>query len=187
MRRQTSKGVTLVELMVVIAVVAILAVVAMPSYRELMDNYRVRTAAEDVISLISTARSGAVKLHRQVNVSFDNSDGWCVGASAAGAPAAGNQAGAAQPCSCGTAGKCMVDGDEVVIPGTKHRDVTLGVGPSIVFNGVTGATTDLLGRTITLHSPLKKFTATLTVTPLGQSELTIGKYVATPQPSEPAE
>ena len=174
-RRQTSKGVTLVELMVVIAVVAILAAVAMPSYRELMDNYRVRKAAEDVVSLISNARSGAVKLHRQVNVSFASGTDWCVGANSAGVPSSGQQAGTAAACTCGTAGSCMVDGEEVVIPPLKHPGVTLGVGStSLVFNGVTGATTGLSGSTIALHSPLNKFTATVTVTPLGQANLVIG-------------
>lgn len=177
-RRQTSKGVTLVELMVVIAVVAILAAVAMPSYRELMDNYRVRKAAEDVVSLISNARSGAVKLHREVNVSFTAGANWCVGAISADEPEDGDQAAGADPCSCGTSGDCTVDGEEVVIPPMKHPGVTLGSASSaFVFDGVTGATTPLVvanPRTITLHSPLNKFTATVTVTPLGQANLVIG-------------
>ena len=183
MHARNVKGVTLVELMVVIGVVAILAAVATPSYRELMDNYRVRSAAEDVVSLISNARSGAVKLHREVDVSFTTGADWCAGASAADEPQVGALAAGAEPCSCGTAGDCMVDSEEVVIPANKHGDVELEAGPSVVFNGVTGATTDLLGKSITLHSPLKKFTATVTVTPLGQSNLGVGKYVPpTPAP-----
>lgn len=174
MRTQTSKGFTLVELMVVIAVVAILAVVAMPSYRELMDNYRVRKAGEDVISLIANARSGAVKLHRQVNVSFPTAGtGWCAGANAGGAPTGGAQAGAAAACNCTTASACTVAAEELVIPVGKHPGVSLGAGSTVVFNGVTGATVGLAGGTVTLDSPLNKFTATVTVTPLGQASLAI--------------
>ena len=57
-----AKGVTLIELMVVIAVVAILAAAAMPAYRTLLDRYRIGKAAEDVISVISNARAGSVKI-----------------------------------------------------------------------------------------------------------------------------
>lgn len=177
MRRQQARGFTLVELMVVIAVVAILAVVAMPSYRELMDNYRVRKAGEDVISLISNARSGAVKLHREVgvNVAADGAS-WCAGAIAAPKPGDGVLAGSADPsaCTCSDTSKCVVEGELVVIPKDKHPGVTLGGGTSLVFNGVTGATTGLGGVEINLHSPLNKFTAKVVVTPLGQANLTIG-------------
>lgn len=174
MRRQQAEGFTLVELMVVIAVVAILAVVAMPSYRELLDNYRVRKAGEDVVSLISNARSGAVKLHRQVNVSFTSGASWCAGAKSAAAPSAGAQATAAGGCDCADPTTCKIDTEQVAIPTGKHVGVTMASATNaLVFNGVTGATTTLAGSTITLDSPLDKFSATVTVTPLGQANLVV--------------
>lgn len=174
MHGHNSKGFTLVELMVVIAVVAILAVVAMPSYRELLDNYRVRKAGEDVVSLVSNARSGAVKLHRQVNVSFTTGTSWCAGAKSADAPSAGAQAIAAVGCDCADPTTCQVETERLVIPSGKHAGVTMATASNaLVFNGVTGATTTLAGSTITLDSPLDKFRATVTVTPLGQANLVI--------------
>lgn len=176
MHGHTSKGFTLIELMVVIAVVAILAIVAMPSYRALMDNYRVRNAGEDVISLISNARSSAVKLHREVGVNIVAGDtDWCAGAVAAVEPPAGTLAGTANPsvCNCSDTSKCLVQGELVVIPEGKHQGVTLTSGDALVFNGVTGATTRLVLGEITLESPLKKFTATVSVTPLGQANLAV--------------
>lgn len=176
MRRQQANGFTLVELMVVIAVVAILAVVAMPSYQALMDNYRVRKAGEDVVSLISNARSAAVKLHREVNVSFATGASWCTGARAAAAPAAGAQALAATGCDCTDPTTCQVENEQVAIPVGKHPGVNMATASNaLVFNGVTGATSNLLGSTVTLDSPLDKFTATVTVTPLGQANLTIAE------------
>lgn len=177
MHGQTSKGFTLIELMVVIGVIAILAVVAMPSYRDLMDNYRVRQAGEDVISLISNARTGAVKLHRQVNVSFKTGANWCAGANAAVEPTGGASAGNAVACDCAAPGTCVLGtsgSEQTAIPSGKHPGVTMtSPDGALVFNGITGVTTGLTGTAVTLTSPLNKFTATVTVTPLGQSSLVV--------------
>lgn len=174
MHGQKSKGFTLIELMVVIAVVAILAIVAMPSYQRLLDNYRVRKAGEDVVSLISNARSGAVKLHRQVNVSFTDGANWCVGANAATTPAAGALAGNATACDCASDTACMLDAELVTIAPAKHPGVSMASATNaLVFNGVTGATNGLVGSTVILNSPLDKFNATITVTPLGQANLVV--------------
>jgi type IV fimbrial biogenesis protein FimT len=174
---QNSKGFTLIELMVVIGVLAILSAVAMPSYRELMDNYRVRQAGEDVISLISSARTGSVKLHRQVNVSFTTGTNWCAGANAAVEPTGGALAGAAAACDCANPSTCVLgtSGTErAAIPAGKHPGVTMATATNaLVFNGVSGVTTGLTGTTVTLTSPMNKFTATVTVTPLGQSNLVV--------------
>ena len=172
MHGQTSKGFTLVELMVVIAVVAILAAAAMPVYRNLLDRYRIGKAAEDVVSLISNARASSVKLHRRVNVAFDTG-AWCAGANAAAAPTGGSRAGAATACTCGTPSTCSVDGETTAIETGKHPGVTMtAASGNIEFDGIVGATTGLATRTVTLQSPLGKFTAAIAVTPLGQANLT---------------
>ena len=176
MHGHTSKGFSLIELMVVLAIVTILAMVAMPSYQRQIDNYKIRKAGEDLVSLIANARSGAVKLHRQVNVSFPTTSGanWCVGAKSADAPTSGALVGNAAACDCTSPTTCLVDTEQLVIPTDKHPGVSMGGGATaLVFNGVTGATTGLAGSVITLTSPLNKFTATVTVTPLGQSSLVI--------------
>lgn len=177
MHGQTSKGFSLVELMVVIAIVAILAAVAMPSYQTQLDNYKVRKAGEDLVSLISNAHSSAVKLHRQVNVSFAAGSSWCAGAKSAAAPTPGTLTGNAAACDCTSPTACLVDTEQLAIPTGKHPGVSMGTGSTpLVFDGVTGRTTVLTGgTTITLASPLNKFTATVTVTPLGQSNLVIAQ------------
>lgn len=170
MHSRHSAGFTLVELMVVITIVAILAAVAAPSYRDMIDRYRLRSAADDVISVISNARAGSVKLHREVNVSFVTGAAWCAGANAAAAPAAGSQAAAAAACACGTAGACSVGGENLVVPVGKHPGVQMTNTPaSFVFDGVVGVTTGLATRTVSLRSPLQIYTLEVNVTPLGQA------------------
>lgn len=177
MHGQISKGFTLIELMVVIGVLAILAAVGMPSYRDLMDNYRVRQAGEDMISLIANARTGAVKLHRQVNVSVKTGASWCAGANAAVEPTGGALGGTAMACDCASPNTCLLGtagSEQTAIPSGKHPGVTVtSPASTLVFNGISGVTTGLTGTTVTMTSPLNRFTATVTVTPLGQSNLVV--------------
>ena len=174
MRVKYSRGFTLVELMVVIAVAAILAVAAAPSYTALLDRYRIAKATEDVVSVISNARAGSVKLHRQVNVSFTTGANWCVGANAADLPSAGAKADTADPCDCGTPSGCLVEGEQLVVPAGKHAGVSLtSASGALVFDGMVGATNSLASRSLSLQSPKGMFTASITVTPLGQATSTI--------------
>lgn len=60
-RTPHSSGFTAIELMVVVAIVAVLAALAGPSFRDLMDGFRVRAATEELTNTIYYARSEAVK------------------------------------------------------------------------------------------------------------------------------
>jgi type IV fimbrial biogenesis protein FimT len=58
---RVSRGFTAIELMVVVAIVAILAALAGPSFRDLMDGWRVRSATEELTNTVYYARSEAIK------------------------------------------------------------------------------------------------------------------------------
>jgi type IV fimbrial biogenesis protein FimT len=60
-RRLNQQGLTLVELMVVIAIAAVLAALAAPSFFSLMERWRVRQASEALQSTLYFARSEAIK------------------------------------------------------------------------------------------------------------------------------
>ena len=71
------RGFTLLELMVTVAVAAILATVAVPGFRDLIQNNRVTTQTNELVSALNFARTEAVKRGRNVAVVVTQTNpGW---------------------------------------------------------------------------------------------------------------
>lgn len=68
-------GFTLIELMIVIALVAIVATVAVPSFNQLIENNRLTAATNDLVGVVTFARSEAIRQGRSVTVSPRTKDG----------------------------------------------------------------------------------------------------------------
>ena len=176
MHAKNSSGFTLVELMVVVAIVAILAVIAAPSYRDMIDRSRLRAATDDLVSVMSNARANAVKLDRDVNVSFGSTAaGWCMGANAAPAPTGGNPASGATECDCtDSSPACTVDGETLLVPPGKHANVGIsGTTTALVFDGNLGLVRPVAQQTLNLSSPSGTYTARVIVRPLGQATVCV--------------
>jgi len=58
---ETSKGFTLVELMVTIAIAGVLVGIAIPSFTSIISNNRLTTSANELVTALNLARSEAVK------------------------------------------------------------------------------------------------------------------------------
>jgi type IV fimbrial biogenesis protein FimT len=69
------RGLTLVELMAVIAVVAVLSSMALPGFAGAIERYRVRRASEDMIATLYAARSEAIRRGGRVTIAKMNPPG----------------------------------------------------------------------------------------------------------------
>jgi prepilin-type N-terminal cleavage/methylation domain-containing protein len=81
------KGVTLIELVIVMVIIAIGAVLAAPNIGGFLPHYRLRSATRDIVSTMRTAQMKAVSTNMEHRVSFTignpgsyilqrNSAGW---------------------------------------------------------------------------------------------------------------
>jgi len=74
MKQVNRKGVTLIELIVVMVIIAIGAVLLAPNIGAWLPNYRLRSATRDIVSTMRTAQMKAVSNNIQYRVNLDDAD-----------------------------------------------------------------------------------------------------------------
>lgn len=143
MKSQNSRGVTLVEVIVVMAIIAMLVMVGAPSFSTWFSNSRIRTTAESMLAGLQLAKSEAVARNTRVRFQLTSTlDNACV-LSVTGANWVVNVDPNADPDA--VVGLCANAPDDAVAPFIlQARPAAAGSGSTqvvasastVVFNGV---------------------------------------------------
>ncbi|HEY9868788.1 MAG TPA: GspH/FimT family protein [Candidatus Obscuribacterales bacterium] len=75
---RTSRGFSVIELVIVIVIVAVLAAMAGPSFREYIASQRIKNASFDLIAALAFARSEALKRNANVHLCAGGTN-WATG------------------------------------------------------------------------------------------------------------
>lgn len=73
---RSSHGFTILELITVIAVFSISASIATPTYKHVIDKFRLKGAVDTIFNKIQTARAEAIKINNNTYITFDTGGAW---------------------------------------------------------------------------------------------------------------
>ena len=132
-------GITLIELLVMLAIIVIMALISIPLFSSLIEHYRITTAAEELYASLQYARTEAVKRNTSVYVSVTTGDTWCYGINTG------------STCNCATAGNCNLG--SVSAPAAQLLNLTAtGLSSSsFYFDNVHGGASASVTLTFTLY------------------------------------
>jgi type IV fimbrial biogenesis protein FimT len=80
--RSTSRGFSIVEMMIALVLISIGAALALPSYQNMIEKRQLTRGAEKLLAFMNAAQSRSIQWNEQLNVSWSRTgdNQWCVGA-----------------------------------------------------------------------------------------------------------
>jgi type IV fimbrial biogenesis protein FimT len=80
--RSTSRGFSIVEMMIALVLIAVGAALALPSYQNMIEKRQLTRGAEKLLAFVNAAQSRSIQWNEQLNVSWSRTgdNQWCVGA-----------------------------------------------------------------------------------------------------------
>lgn len=168
MSARSTKGFTLVELMITLAVLAVLAAVAFPSFKSTLRSNRLSTTNNEILGLLALARSDAIR----------NNAGGGVCGSTDGTACDGDWTEGVMAFSDLDGNGTLDAGDTVLRYGEGNAQMTIGTpDPAIIAFDARGRRRAVQDQDVTL-TPVDckagESTRTLTVTLSGQVRSTTG-------------
>lgn len=130
--RKIEQGFTLIELIVAMAVLAILVVIASPSFEAVFNNNKLTSNANEMLSVLQTARMESVKRNARVVVCRNDTPDTAIACNTAAGPWVGWMSFADDGAGGGTARDGVRNGTETVLyRGTFAAPVQLLTSPAI--------------------------------------------------------
>lgn len=71
MKTKNNKGITILEMMIIVVIIGIGSALAIPRFGQIMDKLKLKTTGQDVVSSLRLARSNAVSQKLQFGVYFN--------------------------------------------------------------------------------------------------------------------
>lgn len=142
-------GLTLIELLVTLAMVTIMALIAIPSFRSLIEYYRITTAADNLYATLQYARTESIKRNTNIYVSFTTGDTWCYGVNTG------------STCNCATAGSCNLGATSAPAAQLLTLSATGLSSNSIFFDNTHGGASNATTITFTLYGQSSLITTSL--------------------------
>lgn len=148
-------GFTLIELLIGLAILSLLLMLALPAFSTMLNNQRLRAAAESILNGLQTARTEAVKLNAQVQFVTTDDDASIAAQVSTLTPSATGQNWAVRAFNPTTAlWDVYVEGKKgsSASGGTASAVTVTGTDSTITFSGL-GTTTLLTTSTYQLQNP----------------------------------
>lgn len=135
-----SYGITLLELIIVLAIMVILSVLSIPLFSTLINSHRISGTAENLAYALDLARTEAIKRNTNVYLSFATGDNWCYGVNVGSS------------CNCATAGSCSLLTESASAAQTISLSSSGFSSNYVYFEGTHGAANSSGSITLTLYS-----------------------------------